>query len=80
MHHDLQAEADLESVKKPTSGPLDPRAIIGFYHVDLEYSDQKALSDASFTVSNGEFLCLTGPSGAGKSAHATRRRANRAVT
>jgi cell division transport system ATP-binding protein len=41
--------------------------VIGFYHVDLQYQDQKALSNCSFTVSNGEFLCLTGPSGAGKS-------------
>jgi cell division transport system ATP-binding protein len=48
-------------------GPLDPRSIIGFYHVNLRYRDQTALSDVSFTVSNGEFVCLTGPSGAGKS-------------
>ena len=50
-----------------TDGPLDSRAVIGFYHVDLAYADQKALDDVSFTVTNGEFLCLTGPSGAGKS-------------
>ncbi|MCP4290731.1 MAG: ATP-binding cassette domain-containing protein [bacterium] len=41
--------------------------VIGFHHVHLEYKDQVALQDASFTVENGEFLCLTGPSGAGKS-------------
>ncbi len=48
-------------------GPLETRGVIGFYHVDLQYKDQKALSNVSFTVANGEFLCLTGPSGAGKS-------------
>jgi cell division transport system ATP-binding protein len=48
-------------------GPLDSRTVIGFYHVDLAYDDQKALDNVNFTVDNGEFLCLTGPSGAGKS-------------
>ena len=48
-------------------GPLDERGVIGFRHVYLVYDDQTALQDVSFTVSNGEFLCLTGPSGAGKS-------------
>jgi len=48
-------------------GPLDARAVIGFYHVDLQYKDQKALSNIHFNVDNGEFVCLTGPSGAGKS-------------
>ena len=61
----------MKSTKTPGSphsdGPLDPRAVIGFYHVDLEYEDQKAVSNANFSVANGEFLCLTGPSGAGKS-------------
>ena len=51
----------------PSDGPLDPRSVIGFYHVDLEYEDQKAVNNAHFSVANGEFLCLTGPSGAGKS-------------
>ncbi len=50
-----------------TEGPLDSRSVIGFYHVDLAYDDQKAIDNISFTVANGEFLCLTGPSGAGKS-------------
>ncbi len=50
-----------------TDSPLDSRTVIGFYHVDLAYDDQKALDNVSFTVANGEFLCLTGPSGAGKS-------------
>jgi len=48
-------------------GPLETRGVIGFYHVDLQYHDQKALSNVSFSVANGEFICLTGPSGAGKS-------------
>ncbi|MFH1845579.1 MAG: ATP-binding cassette domain-containing protein [bacterium] len=48
-------------------GPLDPRTVIGFYHVDLRFGKTSALSNVSFNVSNGEFLCLTGPSGAGKS-------------
>jgi cell division transport system ATP-binding protein len=53
--------------KDKSRGPLDSRTIINFYRVDLEYKDQKALKNISFSVDNGEFLCLTGPSGAGKS-------------
>jgi len=49
------------------AGPLEERPVIGFRHVDLVYDDQVALKDVTFTVANGEFLCLTGPSGAGKS-------------
>jgi cell division transport system ATP-binding protein len=52
---------------KVYKGPLDPRTIIGFYHVDLRYRDNLALNDVSFSLANGEFVCLTGPSGAGKS-------------
>ncbi len=52
---------------KRSDGPLEARSVIGFYHVDLQYKDQKALSNIHFSVDNGEFLCLTGPSGAGKS-------------
>ena len=48
-------------------GPFDARTVIGFYHVDLEYKDGRALSNINFNVSNGEFVCLTGASGAGKS-------------
>lgn len=57
----------MKTETKKKSGPLDARKIIGFHHVDLQYRDQKALSNVHFTVDNGEFLCLTGPSGAGKS-------------
>jgi cell division transport system ATP-binding protein len=64
-------EADLSNhATRPDAindGPLDSRTVIGFYHVDLTYDDQKAVDDVSFTVDNGEFLCITGPSGAGKS-------------
>jgi cell division transport system ATP-binding protein len=52
---------------RETANTADPRAIISFHHVDLHYEDQKALSNISFTVANGEFVCVTGPSGAGKS-------------
>jgi len=57
----------LKTDKNFAKGPLDNRAVIGFYHVDLQYKDQKALNNVHFSVDNGEFLCLTGPSGAGKS-------------
>jgi|GEM_PF-237087 len=67
----LLMEADLKTERSHSGslseGPLDARSVIGFYHVDLDYDDQKAIDDVSFTVTNGEFLCLTGPSGAGKS-------------
>ena len=48
-------------------GSVDPRTIISFYHVHLRYRDQTALADVTFSISNGEFVCITGPSGAGKS-------------
>lgn len=53
--------------KNQSDGPLEARTIINFYRVNLEYKDQMALKNISFSVDNGEFLCLTGPSGAGKS-------------
>jgi cell division transport system ATP-binding protein len=53
--------------EKIYKGPLDPRTVIGFYHVSLAYGEAQALADITFNVSNGEFLCITGPSGAGKS-------------
>jgi cell division transport system ATP-binding protein len=59
-------ESGLEAEISRNEGPLDARSIISFYHVDLEYKDQKALNNVHFSVDNGEFLCLTGPSGAGK--------------
>ena len=62
-----QLEATLKRHDPREQEPQDPRAVIGFYHVDLAYKDQMALTNISFTASNGEFLCLTGPSGAGKS-------------
>ncbi len=57
----------MKTDKHSNDGPLEARSVIGFYHVDLQYKDQKALSNVHFSVDNGEFLCLTGPSGAGKS-------------
>jgi cell division transport system ATP-binding protein len=57
----------LKTDNKLYKGPLDPRTVIGFYHVDLRFGDKYALRDLKFQVTNGEFLCLTGPSGAGKS-------------
>jgi cell division transport system ATP-binding protein len=59
-------EALLKRIESKEQGPQDPRTVIGFYHVDLAYKDQMALTNISFNVANGEFICLTGPSGAGK--------------
>ena len=58
-----QVKADSQFLK----GPLDPRTIVSFHHVELAYGRTKALEEVSFNVANGEFVCLTGPSGAGKS-------------
>jgi cell division transport system ATP-binding protein len=49
------------------AGSQDPRTIISFYHVDVQYGQHYALRDINLQVGNGEFLFLVGPSGAGKS-------------
>jgi cell division transport system ATP-binding protein len=61
-----EAKPGLQVDSKIYKGPLDPRAVIGFYHVELAYGSNAALRNISFSVANGEFLCITGPSGAGK--------------
>jgi cell division transport system ATP-binding protein len=57
----------VKAAEKIYKGPLDPRTVIGFYHVDLAYGATHALANISFSIANGEFVCITGPSGAGKS-------------
>lgn len=67
MTSGVEMSSTLDNQKIPENGPLESRVVVGFYHATLQYKDQTALRDVSFTVDNGEFLCLTGPSGAGKS-------------
>ena len=46
---------------------LEPRKIIGIYHLSKRYGDRVVLRDVNLQVGNGEFVFLVGPSGAGKS-------------
>lgn len=47
--------------------PLEPRKVIGIYHLSKEYDGRPILRDVNLQVGNGEFIFLVGPSGAGKS-------------
>jgi cell division transport system ATP-binding protein len=50
-----------------TMDPLQPRKVIGIYHLHKSYGDRVVLRDVNLQVGNGEFVFLVGPSGAGKS-------------
>jgi cell division transport system ATP-binding protein len=47
--------------------PLEPRKVIGIYHLHKSYDGRVVLRDVNLQVGNGEFVFLVGPSGAGKS-------------
>ncbi len=46
---------------------MEPRKVIGIYHLSKRYGDRVVLRDVNLQVGNGEFVFLVGPSGAGKS-------------
>ena len=43
-----------------------PAAILSLEKVRVAFGDRPVLSDISFEVASGEFLCVVGPSGCGK--------------
>jgi len=52
----------------PATSPAQPPPLVSFDRVTKLYdAGRAALTDATFTLSRGEFVLLTGPSGAGKS-------------
>ncbi len=45
---------------------MDARSILEAEEVEFAYENHVAISDASFAITEGEFVCLLGPSGCGK--------------
>jgi phospholipid/cholesterol/gamma-HCH transport system ATP-binding protein len=58
---------DSSSNPEPPATPAPPEPIIVFSHVSIAFDGRPVLEDVSFSVDQGQTLCILGRSGVGKS-------------